>query len=440
MALLPALAEGGAIGVDFSIRSSFDANALGKTSDSFLQGLQKALEGLELTGRAIIQNGQADVQGDLNLHDLSAISFHLTGWEERQHLITSLFGEMPVVITLPNYIPFLLKLYYYFDIPVQYIGVFTDPYSYMHGIKPVLDQWLELTGGSGSRSFSPEECVVKATSLMESLHSNKAFYYWRLGLLQHIGLDGLADDFIYALPEWTADVAGNLGLDIQVLDQGERWTLGGQTIYEVQFGTEGNTWSLSLPGWESYRLEGQGTFQTTKSGCQLQMDWELMEGDTLYAYFSLRGADLPDGTHTQGNGRISVSFGGEELGQDQTIVADLMWDIRRENGKDTLDGRVSLLQPETLVPVVTVDGQISWAETQESFQPLSKADIQGIDFFCMNDTTIETFYANAKWPIIRTAIPFLLELPPGFLNGVVEWMDENNILMTLMSGFGIGET
>ena len=175
MVLLPALAEGGEIGVDFSIRSSFDANALGKTSDSFLQGLQKALEGLELTGRAIFQDGQADVQGDLNLHDLSAIRFHLTGWEERLRLITSLFGEMPVVITLPNYIPFLLKLYYYFDIPVQYIGVFTDPYSYMHGIKPVLDQWLELTGGSGSRSFSPEECVVKATSLMESLHSNKAF-------------------------------------------------------------------------------------------------------------------------------------------------------------------------------------------------------------------------------------------------------------------------
>ncbi len=441
MTPLSALAEGDrAIGVDFSIKSSFDADALDKTADRFLHGLQKALEGLELTGHAVFQNGQADVRGDLNLHDLSAVNFHLTGWEERLRLVTSLFGEAPVVITPANYIPFLLKLYYYFDIPLQYIGVFTDPYSYMHGIKPVLDQWLELTGGNGSRSISPEECVTKATSLMESLHSNTAFYSWRLGLLQHIGLDSLADDFIYALPEWTADAAGNLGLDIQVLDQGEQWTLGGQTVYDVQYGTEETTWSLRLPGWEGYRLEGQGIYQTTESGRQLQMDWKLMEEDALYAYFSLTGADLPDGIHAQGNGRISLAFGGEAMGQDRTIMADLTWNLRREDGKDTLDGRVSVLHPETLVPIITVDGQISWMETQESFQPLTADEIQGIDLFCMNDTTIITFYANAKWPIIRTAIPFLLELPPGFLNGVVEWMEENNILVTLMSGFGMGET
>jgi hypothetical protein len=81
-----------------------------------------------------------------------------------------------------------------------------------------------------------------------------------------------------------------------------------------------------------------------------------------------------------------------------------------------------------------VDGQISWANTQESFQPKTRDDIQGIDLFCMNDITIKEFFANAKWPMVRTAAPFLLELPAGFLDGMVDWMDDSDVLVTLMDG------
>jgi hypothetical protein len=432
---LTALADSGeATGVDFSFKASLDPYALRQDPDRFLKDLARMFSMLDASGHAVLQNGQADITGNLNLNGLSAIDFHLTGWEERLSLVTNLFGEKPVVITPPNLMRFLMKMYSYFEVPVQYIGVFIDLYSYMHGIKPAFDTWTELMGGAGSRSLSPEECIQKAAQLSQAMNDNEPFYYWRQGLLQHVNLDEIVTDFFYALPDWTAGLVQEEGLKIQITDQGESWTLGGKTIYTSKREEGKTSWQVEIPDWEGYRLSGQCALIEAESGLQLAMDLKLFEEDTLYGYLVVEGQDLPDGKHMQGDGKISVTFGGEGLGLEKTYKAGLHWNQHQEDEKTVLDGQVSILYPSTDKPVLTVDGQISWAGTQESFEPKTFDNIQGIDLFCMNDITIKEFYANAKWPVIRTAVPFLLELPAGFLDGVVNWMDGSGVLVTLMDG------
>ncbi len=435
MGPLTAFADSGAAtGVDFSFKASLDPYALKENPGRFLKDLARTLKMLDASGHAVVQNGQADIKGKLNLNGLSAIDFHLTGWEERLSLVTNLFGEKPVVISLPNYIRFLMKMYSYFSVPVQYIGVFTDPYSYMHGIKPAIDKWTELMGGTGNRSLSPEECVEKATQLSQAMSDNEPFYYWRQGLLQYVNLDEIVNDFFYALPDWTADLVQVDGLKMKVSDQGESWTLGGKNIYTLTRDEGKTSWQVDIPDWEGYRLSGQCMLEAAESGYQLSLYLKLYEDDTLFGYLTVEGQDLPNGKLMQGDGKISVTFGGEGLGVEETYKAGLHWNQHQENDKTMLDGQVSILYPSTDKPVLTVKGQISWTDTLESFQPKTFEDIQGIDLFCMNDITIKEFYANAKWPVIRTAAPFLLELPAGFLDGVVNWMDDSGALVTLMDG------
>ncbi len=436
MGPLSALADSGVqTGIDFHLKTSLDPDALEETPDRFAKGLARMLDMLDLTGHVVLQNGQADITGNLNLNGLSAIDFQLTGWEQRLNLVTNLFGEKPVVITPANYIRFLLKMYDYFSLPVQYIGVFTDPYSYIHGIKPVLDKWTELLGGTGSRSFSPKECIEFATQLSGVLNS-EAFTYWREGLLKYVGLDDLLTEFFYAMPDWMANLVKEGGLAIKGSGKEESWTLGGETVYTLQHYEGMTTWQVDIPEWEGYRLSGKCQMEAKESGLQLSMDWKLFEDDALYGYLTVAGQNLPDGKLMQGNGRISVSFGGDGLGLTQSYMADLMWKQSQNGGKNVLDGQVSFLNPHTEKPVLKVDGQVSWGSTQESFQPLKVEDMQGIDLFCMNDITIREFYADAKWPLVRTVTPFLLELPAGFLSGVADWMDESGMLVTLMDGMG----
>lgn len=432
---LHAMAEPGtAAGVDFSFKASLDPYALKEDPDRFLKDFARTLNMLDASGHAVLQNGQADITGNLKLNGLSAIDFRLTGWEERLSLVTNLFGEKPVVISPPNYIPFLLKMYNYFSVPVQYIGVFTDPSSYVHGIKPAYDKWTELMGGTGSRSLSPEECIEKAAQLSQAMSDNQPFYFWRQGLLQYVNLDEIVNEFFYALPDWTANLVEKDGLNIQVTGQGESWTLGGKTIYTSRREEGKTTWQVDIPDWEGYRLSGQCALETSAGGLALSLDLKLFEDDMLYGCLIVEGQNLPDGKLMQGDGKITVTFGGEGLGMEKTYKAGLHWNQHQDGEKTVLDGQVSILYPSTDKPVLTVDGQISWAGTQEGFQPKTFDDIQGIDLFCMNDTTIKEFFANAKWPAVRTAFPFLLELPAGFLDGVVNWMDENGVLVTLMDG------
>ncbi len=423
-----------ATGVDFQLKTSLDPYALDQAPDRFIKSTKNVLDSLDLSGHMVLKNGQADITGNLFLNGLSAIDFHLTGWEERVSLATSLFGEKPVVLTMPNYIPFLMKMYHYFDIPVQYVGVFTDPYSYLHGIKPMLEKWSELVGGTGSRAYSPEECIEKAVQFSQMVDENPALNAWLKGLLQHAGLDELLFEFMYALPDWTASLVEKGGLQIQVSDTGESWTLGGETVYTLKREGKKTAWQVDLPEWEGFRLFGLCELEERESGLQLSMDWKLFENGKLYAYLSLAGQDLPDGKQMRGNGTITVSLGAEALGSDQSLTVGLRWDQRQESGKTMLDGQVTWLHPDTGRAILAVDAKVSWGSTQESFQPRKTKDIRGIDFFCMNDTTLQEFYANSKWPMIRTAIPFLVELPAGFLSGVVEWMDKNGMLLTLMDG------
>jgi hypothetical protein len=327
-----------------------------------------------------------------------------------------------------------MKMYGYFAAPVQYIGVFTDPYSYMHGIKPAFDKWTELMGGAGSRSLSPEECIEKATQLSQAMNDNKPFYFWRQGLLQYVNLDEIVNEYFYALPDWTAGLVQEGGLNIKATGQGESWTLGGKNVYTLEREEGKTSWQVEIPDWEGYRLSGQCTLASAESGLQLSLDLKLYEEDTLYGYLIVEGQDLPNGKLMQGDGKISVTFGGDGLGIEKTYKAGLQWNQRQEGEKTVLDGQVSILYPSTDKPVLTVGGQISWADTDESFQPRVFDDIQGIDLFCMNDLTIKDFFANAKWPAVRTAAPFLLELPAGFLDGVVDWMNDNGVLVTLLDG------
>jgi hypothetical protein len=432
---LTALAESGtATGVDFSIKASLDTYALMENPDRFLKDFARTLNMLDASGHAVLQNGQADIMGKLNLNGLSAVDFHMTGWEERLSLVTSLFGEKPVVITLPNYIPFLTKMYCYFNVPVQYIGVFTDPYSYMHGIKPALEKWTELMGGTGSRSLSPEECIEKATQLSQAMDENEAFFFWRQGLLQHVNLDEILNEFFYVLPDWTSNLVQEEGLKIDASDKGESWTLGGKNIYTVKRHQGKSTWQLEIPDWEGYRLSGQGSLENTEDGLQISLNLDLYEEDALYGSLTLDGQNLPNGKVMQGAGKISVTFGGKGMGLKKAYKAGLNWNQHQDGDKTVLDGQVSVLYPSTEEPVLTVSGQISWGSTAESFQPQTFESIKGIDLFCMNDVTIKEFYANAKWPMVRSAAPFFLELPAGFLNGVVNWMDDSGILVTLMDG------
>jgi hypothetical protein len=304
----------------------------------------------------------------------------------------------------------------------------------MHGIKPAFDKWTEIMGGTGRRSFSPEECIGKATQLSQALADNQPFYFWCQGLLQYVNLDEILNEFFYALPDWTANLVQNGGLDIKVSGQGESWTLGGKNIYTLKREEGKTTWQVEIPDWEGYRLSGQCTLGNSESGLSLSMDFKLFEDDMLYGYLTVEGQNLPNGKLMQGDGKISVTFGGEGLGLEKTYKAGLNWNQHQDGEKTVLDGQVSILYPSTDKPVLTVDGQVSWASTQESFQPKTYDDMQGIDLFCMNDTSIKEFFANAKRPAIRTAFPFLMELPAGFWDGVVDWMDENGILVTLLDG------
>ncbi len=426
-----------ALGIHIQLKAQFDPYALEEKPTRFLIGLEQALEKLDFNGQAVLQNEQANIQGDFLYNGLTAIDFRLAGWADWLGLTTNLFGEKPVLLTMANYMPFLMKMYDYFQIPVQYIGIFSDSYSYQYAFMPQITKWKELTGGMQSRSYSKEETINIATQMADSLQgNNRAFYHWVRGLLYYVGLDELVNEFTYALPEWAAYQAKDGGLNIQVTDQGENWILGDHTVYTLSSKNGILEWVINIPEWEGYRLTAQFSLETKDTGMSLKLNVNLYEDDELYAYLNFSGLDLPDGRLLQGKGRLELAYGGEGIGLWQEHIIGLEWDQSHEGEKDVLRGEISYLHPETQKKILAVNGTISFGETEDSIEMKSRDELQGIDFFCMNDVTIDEFFADAKWPMVRAAMPMLIELPPALLDGLIDWIDANGILLTLVESMG----
>ena len=414
----------------FSVQSKLNPEALGNTPSRFIRGLAQALAMLELQGQGLSLGRQVDMNVEVLLNNISTIQAHLQGTEERLQIHSNLFGAEPAILSVPNYIPFLLKFYSYLGVPVQYVGVFTDPYSYFHGLVPTIQLLESLLGGEESRSYSPAECAAIAGQLSEGL-DNQDLRFWLQGLLLHFGMDETLDDFFYSLPEWVESITGDEGLQVTVTPEGQTWSLGGTNVYQETIQNGETTWKLALPAWEGYQLTGDGTTVSGETGLSVNMAWQLLVDEDPYASFSLLATNLPDEKQTQGDSAITLSFGGDMFGADETVELGLHWEQQTDEGKTLLKGQLDWLNPDTKQVILTLNGQFSSVDTAKTFVSLPYEEMVGTDLFCMNDETITPFFSAVKKPLIRAVIPLILELPAGFLDGLFDWMEDGGMLQTI---------
>lgn len=419
--------------IDFSLSASLNSEAMSEKPSRFMRDLAKLLDTLKLEGQATVLDRQIKADAGMIINSDPVVTLHLQGTPENLDLSTNLFGEEPVVLTMSSYIPVLLKYYYYFGIPFQYIGVVTDPYSYCHAYLPLRQEWESLFAGEGSRSYSPEECIQMAQQFSQSSSENEVLSFWLKGLLQHFGEDETALYFLSALPEWVEGCTENGGLEIEQTEEGETWTLGEDVVYSYSCLKDETNWQVTLPAWEGYQFTMNAVQTQNEEGIDLNIQGMVSVEDEPYAYLSFTGENLPDGKRQQGTGTATVHIGGEMIGFEETVNLNLSWDNR--DSESWMETVLTWENPDTDKTALTMTGRFSWKPSTEVFEAFEvNANGDAFNFFCANDQTLKDFLSKSKVSILRTALPIVLQLPAGFINGAVDWLSESGILATMAEG------
>lgn len=367
------------------------------------------------------------------LNGKERLPFVYDGYHSYRYLISPAFKNDSIHFQMHNFFEFMLKPYYYMGLPTQYIALFLYPEAAYYVGESYYTPIAEALAGEGSRTVSYERLYELCETL--DMLVNEDPHYERVGMFMTCLLAETYTvestlSFLGALEDYLDFLDPNQeGMRITVEGNRETYVLGETTLLEKTQAGDALSLALNLPGPDGYLLHLQYDWSPTAQGALLsgKLTVALEEDEVLS--LSLEGNGLPCEGAAQGEGRLTLAVSGSSLEASpapQTLA--LRWSIPQSQEK-TVDLSLDWLHPGTGRPALSLAYTAGMRQVEESV--FVEGSYPQQDFFSLNEGFLEEYKELYAPTLTLALVPFVLEMPAGVLDDIVEFASETGILDSL---------
>lgn len=428
--LLPqlALADSQANAVAFTLEAEMFPEAYPQQDQSLMQSLSQLVNILTLEGTFQYNEDCMDLDMEALLdHDESTrTGVQIYGYESRWSVRSSLFGEEELTLSLQALLEFCMKAYFHLEVPLQRVGLLVTPYVHKDGLGTLSALWNQVMHAeSGTRTIARDDVLDLAQRISDAAPSDRAFTYWVQAVALEAGYDGVINDFVSLLPEWADEFLDDSGLTITVDDAGEIWATGSATLFSRTEKDGWTTLSLSLPmTTDGYILSAFCTLKD--NGANLDADIRLsvtQEGENILD-LRLSADNLPQVIPANGDFTLSYDATGDAV----PGGFHLLFEGSNTDGaftlhqKDAATGETMLTLTGSAVPTA-VTSPLNW----------TYADLNGLEFFSVNDITLSQFISDVKQPLITGVLALLKRAPMAACQSLMDLVTDTGIFDLLTS-------
>lgn len=447
------LPQGDVTHVDFTAAVAVHADGF-PASKAHLADWEKFLAKLDLKGSmevlaALTPHSRVYLEGALRLNGREQIPFVYDGYHSYRYFITPALGNEVFYFQMHNFLEFMLKPYYYMELPTQYLALLLYPQaSYAMGesyYTPVAEL-LASARQAALDAAAAEPATLTYTVPYQHLYElcetldlivnddpelERAYFYFTC-LLTELYASDMALDILGRLE----DVLDYLdpeqqGMLVRETPTGLTCTLGDTLVFEKgeEAGTAYVRFCLPTPeGFDfaaEYSWDGTGIGATLKASAGI-----LMEGKP-FIQLTTEGEGLPREGDVGGQGHITFAATGSGIQAETTPVTfGFEWARDSATLPYTLGLTLDWLHPQTEKPAVSVEFTGTFTASDKGV--FVDAAYPQNDFFNLNESFLNEYKARLMTPLLLKLMPIALETPAGVINDLYAFTTEHDILVSLV--------
>lgn len=424
---------------DFTLRLNLHADGFPQPNNR-LRDWETFLQKISLRARADVQDfltneSRVYMKGAVAVNNREVIPFTYDGYHSYRYLVSPALANEVFHFQMHNYFDFMMKPYFYMELPTQYIALLTYPEASYYLGKSYYEPIAAACEGEGTRTVP----YTRLYELCEELDliANEDEYYGRLytymrALLIDIYADDMTVDALGRLEDFLAFLDPDEGgMTITVDGNTTTYIIGETTVFQRTVQDGRNTFTLTLPNEEGYCLSVDYDWQPTENGVQLDAKLLITQGEQTAFSLTIAGTGLPQDGDKRGEGTLSFAIDGYVTGDQPPAPASLAfrWESDSPQLPRTLLLDVDYLHPETGRPALTLSFNGKLADVDPSV--LVEYDYPQNDFFNLNGESLTAIEERITKPLAVSMLPVIAEMPSGVIDSIYDFITQTGILNAL---------
>ena len=427
--LFVCLPSAGAAGVSASGELTFETPL--DASDASFDALLHFLDELKIGYAYAEQDGCFDLYTVLQLKDAprTATDIVLYGTPAHWGLWVPKLGETRLMLNNEAMVEFGLKMWNHLSLPLHRPALL---YPWVHEAalaKPKAAWDMIFHASEGTRAIPYEALLSLAEELAELSENDAAFSTYLSALGEATGLGESLTAVFWSLPDWIGEEFPD-GLVITEDERGERWQAAGTEDPEYAYTPYERT---PDGGWRIYGLGllGGDTVSLERKSEGDGFSLELCAGDgsgTLHAVLTADAVSLQRLRHASltlsGDalaGRIFPCVSSKHIASEPMAEGDERIYTLTSNGS-----RLTLADGSGNNLLVIHNKAISY--TPDRWPAYLDIEIQGVNFFSLNDSSLEELVHTLLIPAVKAAVPVIAAAPAESVAALMNWAEQTGLL------------
>lgn len=393
------------------------------------------IQGYAHTMKPLEPDSRVYMNASVTLNGRERLPFIYDGYHSYRYVISPAIKNDSLFFQMHNFFEFMLKPYYYMDLPTQYLALILYPEAANSLAQRYYAPIAEALEGEGSRHIPYEDlyelCETLDLLVTDDPHYQRMEMFVTCLLAQTYtvestlaSLGALEDTLDFLDP-------GQEGMTITVEGGKETYVLGDTTLFKRDHAGDAFSLSLYLPGPDGYLLSFLYDWTPAAQGALVEGKVAVHLEEEEMLSLALTGSGLPCEGDTQGEGRVTLTLGGSSFEKPlapQTMAFRWQMEEKPEQIKAlTLD--LDWLHPTTERPALSLHYTSDMKEADESV--FVEGAYPQLDFFSLNEGFLEEYKEKYASSLVLALTPFLLEMPAGVLDDIVELATQTGILESM---------
>ncbi|MEG0512585.1 MAG: hypothetical protein RR653_07680 [Clostridia bacterium] len=430
---------------DFSLAFNLHASGFPDDGMAHYAGWEKflgkiSLQGVVDTQRFLQPQSRVYFNGGLYLNNQLTVPFEYDGYHSYRYLRTPALGGASMHFQMHNFFEFMLKPYYFMDLPTPYLALLLYPEASYFVKESYYDPIALLCEGTGNRTVAYADLYELCETLDLLVTDDPDYermYFYITSLLVDLQASDMTLEALGCLEDWLDYLDPEQeGLQITSVGHTETYVLGTTKLFEKTVKDGATDFTLNLPNNEGYALVLQALYSPKEVGADITAKLTATIDGKTQVDITLDLVGLPKQDEQSATGRATLVLGGEAFGG---TSLPLRFDFRyAKNSKQgnlqsppyhvTLDA--DFLHPLTERPAVSMHYAANVSSQPEKVLVERPYDNQD-DFFHLNESYLEEYMDRFVPTLALAFFPFLLEMPVGVMNDAFTFLTDTGILAAL---------
>ena len=421
---------------DFVMQFNLSPESFPKEQQEQAEDWNEFLNKITLQGVVDVQNfpnllDRVYFNGGLTLNKKMSFPFEYDGYFTFRYIRSPFLGGKSIFFQMYNWLEFMLKPYYYEDLPTNLVALPLFPEATQFMIDTYYTPLKTLFAGEGERHISHAELnnVAEAMSLESTDDILRRVNYYVKSLLAQAGISDDVNDTLSNLSNYLVflDPMGK-GVVITPTQNGEEYKLGNYEVFSNYRTETENGFKLFLPTENDFEVHANYSYIKKEIGADAKLTFIVGLHNEERVKIELNATGLPKDEELTANGEVALSITGTHFIEEIPPIS-IEFAFEKDAAKLPFGMKLDLrlCHPQTNEPAFNYH----YSAQRESLPPETMVerpyDNQD-DFFNLNEKMVEEHKEKFALPLLSGFLPFVLEMPGSVINDIYNFATETNLL------------